>query len=101
MNFLILMMTSMSLILTMSEYIINANEIYIALKDNIEEFKKEALIIDYVKCVLINKEELNDFYIDETYVSVYQNAEYYYLDYDDIELKLEVVDGVIEDYSSN
>lgn len=92
-----MMISSISLIIAMSDYIITSNNILIMLKDNIDSFEKEARIIDEAKCYLINYDTLDDF--EYLGVSAYEVGNYYYINYDGLNIKLEVKDGMILSYS--
>lgn len=99
MTFLIIMMSSMSLLLAMSDFIINANDIYYLLKNDIDNFSKEAKVIDEAKCYLINYKNLDDFDYDGAYG--YETGDGYKLIYDDLIINLVVEDGIITDYYFN
>lgn len=79
----------------MSEFIINANKIYIELNDNISSFEQEARVIDEAKCYLINYKELDNFEYDGAYT--YQTSYGYCLCYNELVIKLEIEDGMITD----
>lgn len=83
--------------MTMNEYIINANNIFISLKDNIDNFEKEAIIIDELKCHLINFRNLDDFSYPGC--DVYDTSVGYEIHYEGLMLSIEVEDGMIVNYS--
>lgn len=81
----------------MNEYIINANDIYISLEENITNFESEAIIIDELKCHLINFHNLDNFDYPGCYVNDYGNG--YEISYKDLNFYIEVEDGMITNYS--
>lgn len=91
------MTSSISLIIAMSDYIVNANNIFIKLKEYLESFEKEAMIIDEAKCYLINFDTLEGFEYLGSYA--YSSGDTYYISYDGLTLKLDTYDGMILNYS--
>lgn len=85
--------------MAMSEFIINANNIYIELEDSIDSFEKEARIIDEAKCYLIIYGDLDDFEYDGGYAV--SESFGYSIYYDDLVIKVEIEDGMISDYYFN
>lgn len=83
--------------MTMNEYIINANNICISLKDNIDNFEKEAIIIDELKCHLINFHDLDDFSYPGC--DIYDTSVGYEINYDGLTLYIEVEEGMITNYT--
>lgn len=81
----------------MSEFIVNSNNVYVLLKENIDDFKCEAKIIDEAKCYLINYKDLDEFNYDGAYT--YETGAGYCLVYNDLVINLETEDGMITDYS--
>ena len=98
MSFLIVMLLMMSIVTYKSEYIIGANEVYIRLNDFKEMFYLEARIIDTVKCLLVQGEELEDFYVDGYLVSVYRSGDNYSLYFDKYCIEIEVYEKQIIDF---
>ena len=88
----------MSIIAAKSDYIEKANQTYLNLKEYENVFAKEAKIMSYVKCSLLRKEELNDFNIGGTRVSVYQTNNGYQLFFENYKLKIEVYNCMIVDF---
>ena len=86
----------MNLITLMNEYIITANNIYIDLRDNLEIFQKEAVIIDEAKCYLVNYANLDDFEYDGAYA--YETSDGYAIVYDELLIDLKTSDKQIVDY---
>ena len=93
------MMSSLTIIVTMADYIINANKVYIMLKESIDEFDKEARIIDEAKCYLVNYENLDNFNYDGAYT--YETGRGYMLIYNGLVINLEIEEKMISDYSFN
>ena len=84
----------------MNDYIYKATSVFNNIQDSYDILAYEASVIDYVKCVLINKQELEDFYVDGYDVSVNKNGDTYYLSSDYGTLRLNTSDGLIIDYNS-
>ena len=97
MTFLIVMMIATSILVMMNEYIINANNIYFVLEKNIENFYNEAVIIDELKCHLINFHDLEDFDYPDCFVNDFYNG--YEINYKNLHFYIEVEDGMIMNYS--
>ena len=83
----------------MNDYIYKSNLVYDNINTSIDDFYDEARVIEYAKCALINKQDLNDFIVDEIDVSVDFENDTYHLYYNDIELCLKVKDNLIYDYN--
>lgn len=83
----------------MNDYIYKSVEVFNNINESYDDFCVEARVIEYVKCCLINNQELDDFYVDSVYVSADKNGDDLYLDYDDVCLKVETVDNLIYDYN--
>lgn len=79
-------------------YIINANNIYIDLLNNVQEFQKEAEIIDDLKCYLINFNNLDEYYYPG--VDINEISSGYEIIYDDRDLLIEVKEGMIVNYEN-
>ena len=75
---------------------VTANKAYIKLRDNIESFEKEALLIDEAKCYLINYGNLDDFEYDDAYI--YETGDGYHISYSGLEIDLHTDDKMILDY---
>ena len=86
--------------LILNDYIYKSVSVFNNIKDSVEILNYEANVIDYVKCVLINKQELEDFYVDGYDVSVDKDGDDYYLYSSMGTLKLNTSDGLILDYNS-
>ena len=82
-----------------SEYIYNANNVYINLREYENIFEIESKIIGYIKCYLIQNDNLEDFIIDNRYVSVYKNGNSYELYFDDYVMNIDTYERQIIDYS--
>ena len=85
----------MSLIAAKSDYIFKADQVYRNLREFEESFESEAQVINYAKCVLIRKEELEDFYVNGISVSVYENHDGYELHYLDFVMDISVYEDQI------
>lgn len=81
-----------------SEYISSANLAYSNLKDSEEAFRQEAYILSYAKCVLLRREELNDFYTNGVYVSTYKTGNGYALYFDNHYINIDVYENMIVDF---
>ena len=78
-----------------SEYIYYANKAYSNLEKSEELFEKEAYIISYVKCALLRKEDLDDFCINGTSVSVFNTGRGYALYFDGHCIDIDVYEDMI------
>ena len=85
----------MSLIVAKSEYIYSANSVYSSLREYVGIYKKEAYIINYLKCALLRNEDIGDFYFDDCYVDVNKNSDGYDLYFDNYVMNIEVYDKQI------
>ena len=94
------MMNSIAVMLILNDYIYKSVSVFNNIKDSVEILNYEASVIDYAKCVLINKQELEDFYINGYDVSVDKDGDDYYLYSSMGTLKLNTSDGLILDYNS-
>lgn len=69
---------------------------------NLEEyediFAQEAEVMSYAKYTLLRNEELDDFFIDGIYVSVYENSDGYELYFNGHVLNIEIFDKQIVDF---
>lgn len=83
----------------MNDYIYKSDSVFDNMSESIDDFYDEARVIEYAKCVLINRQDLDDFTVDSIYVSVNGGDDEYFLYYDDVELRLEVRDNLIYDYN--
>ena len=83
-SFLIVMCTMMSLIAAKADYIYKADTIYTKLEEFEELFEIEAHVLTYVKCVLMQEKQLDDFSAGGAYVSIYNSRngyDLYFLNY--------------------
>lgn len=81
----------------MSEYIISADKVYILLNEAIDDFAREAKLIDEAKCYLVNYGNLDDFEYYGAYA--YETGRGYNLIYNGQVINLEIEDKMIVDYS--
>ena len=88
----------MSLIAMKSEYISSANKVYANLEEVERIFEKEAYVLSYAKCVILRKEELNDFYTNGISVTVFKTSNGYELCFDGNTIELEIYDNQIINY---
>lgn len=95
MTFVIVMMIVMNLTIVNSKRLDVNNKTFIMLQENIETFKKEAILIEELKCYLINGQEILDF----PYASVIYRGDYYLVEYEDLCFRIKVNDGLIIDLS--
>ena len=72
---------------------------YANLQDHEQAFEMEAQVLSYVKCALLRNEDLDDFYIYGSVVSVYQTSNGYELYFDDYKMNIDVYDKQIVDFS--
>lgn len=80
------------------DYIEKCNNAYCNLNEFTDSFYEEALIINHVKCVLLQNEELTDFNINGINVEVYEQNDSYSLFFDDIQINVDVYDNMVVDY---
>ena len=85
----------MSLIAAKSDYIYSANTAFSNLQECEEIFELEANVISYFKCMLLRNDEIDDFYINGIYVSVYETPDGYELYFDSYEMNIDVYDKQI------
>lgn len=97
MSFLIMMMSTISILIAVCDYINTANNIYIDLENNIDSFKEEVSLIDNAKCYLINYKTLDGF--DYYGTSVIEDGDTYYLEFEGKTIKLNTYEGMILSYS--
>lgn len=90
------MISTISILVALLDYISTANLIFIKLEDNIDLFEKEFYLIDEIKCHLINYKDLDEFEYDGAYI--YESNNKYHIRYEDLNIELEVNDGRIYDY---
>ena len=86
--------------LILNDYIYKSTYVFSNIKDSIDVFNYEAGVIEFAKCVLINKQELEDFSVNGYYVDVLKSGDTYYLNSDMGTLRLETYDGLILDYNN-
>lgn len=84
----------------LNDYIYKSVLVFNNIKDSIEVLDYEACVIEYAKCVLINKQELRDFCINGYDVFVENNGDEFYLSSHMGTLHLNTNDGLIIDYNS-
>lgn len=80
------------------DYIEKCNNAYYNLNEFTDSFYEEALIINHVKCVLLQNEELTDFNINGINVEVYEQNDSYNLFFDDKQINIDVYDNMVVDY---
>ena len=81
-----------------SEYILAADGVYDNLRENEKTFRKEAAVISYAKCRLMQGETLEDFYTGGIYVRVYGDNGIYELYFEGFRLELFVYEKQIVDF---
>ena len=96
-TFLIIMINCLLIITYVSSYIITSNDIYLRLEEFKDDFAYEAKIINEAKCLLANN-MLEDFYVDNDLISVYQNGDTYILECAYFNIVLETGDLMILSY---
>lgn len=89
------MCTMMTVILAKSDYLKTANDVYYNLQENEKIFESEAIVLNYIKCMIIRNEEIDDFYVDGIYVNVYENSNGYELYFEDYVMNIDVYDKQI------
>lgn len=94
------MTNTIALMLILNDYIYKSISVFNNIKDSIQILQYEASAIEYAKCVLINKQELEDFYINGYDVSVDRDGNDYYLSSYMGTLRLITNDGLILDYNN-
>lgn len=98
MSFLVAMMSICSIVMSKADFITKTNKVYENLISFEDNFENEALILNYVKCVLLHYEDISDFTVNGVYVSVYVDSNGYDLFYENKRMHLEVYDRQIIDY---
>lgn len=81
-----------------SDYIYKANTIYSDLKEMNDFFYMESQVINYVKCLLLRNEEIEDFNVAGIDVLVYSTDSGYELCFDDYVIEIEVCDKQIVNF---
>ena len=94
------MMNSIAVMLILNDYIYKSSSVFINIKESVDVFDYESSVIEYAKCVLINRQELDDFFVNGYDVSVYKSGDSYYLSSDMGTLRLDTSDGLILDYNN-
>ena len=79
----------MTVVAVKSDYIYSANTVYQNLREMEDAFYEEAQVVNYVKCVLLRNEELDDFYIGGVVASVYKKGDSYSIYFDKYVLDLD------------
>lgn len=85
-------MTMIAIVSLKADYIYKANMAYENLIEYEELFFKEASIINYVKCALLQEKELDDFNINGINVYVFRKADRYILEFDSKHMEISVFD---------
>lgn len=89
----------MGIVTAKTDYIIKTKNTLINLKNFEESFSDETKVIWRAKCLLMQNEELDDYYVDGIYVSVYRTSSGYNLKYMGYNVDLTVYDKQIIDYT--
>lgn len=93
------MMTLMTLLTTMSAYLINTNELFIKLDDYLEVFDIEVKVISALKCHFANHKTSDGFVIGNEEINVYEDDRgYLILYYGGLKFEVEVKKRVIINY---
>lgn len=87
----------MSIVALKSDYIISANKAYANLEESESLFEEEVYVLSYIKCALLREEEIDDYYINGIYVSVYDTNNGYELCFNGYKLDIEIYDKQIID----
>ncbi len=96
-TFLIIMINCLLVIAYVSDYIISANNIYFRLEEFKTDFAYEAKIINKAKCLLANN-MLEDFYVDNNLISVYEDGDTYILNAGNFNIILNILNSMIISY---
>ena len=96
-TFLIIMTNCLLVIAYVSSYIITSNDIYLRLEEFKNDFAYEAKIINEAKCLLANN-MLEDFYVDDNLISVYEDGNTYILYAGNFNIVLNTLDSLILSY---
>ena len=96
-TFLIIMTNCLLVIAYVSSYIITSNDIYLRLEEFKNDFAYEAKIINEAKCLLANN-MLEDFYVDDNLISVYEDGNTYILYAENFNIVLNTLDSLILSY---
>ena len=94
-SFLIVLLMMMNLIFNKIDYIISANTIYNRFRQSQDSFYKQALIIEKAKCMLLQDDNLENFYVDGCFVSVYSYGNRYGLYFDNYCIEIDVYERQI------
>ena len=92
------MMSSLSLILAMSEYIITCDRIYSELEDFIGSLEDEAEVLNAAKCTLLNYGKISDMQLSKGTASVEDLGGSCRIRYNGLNLVVEISDRMISDY---
>ena len=87
----------MSVVVAKSDYIYYANNVFFNLREFEKDFSLEAKVINNVKCTLLRREELDDFYIDGVLVSISNIADGYELSFNNQTIDIIVYENQIID----
>ena len=82
-----------------TDYIIKTKEALYNLAQYENDFELEAKIIWRIKCLLMQREEIDGFYVDGVYVNVHKTSEGYQAYYRNITMNLTVYNKQIVAYS--
>ena len=93
------MLLVLSLMNLISDYLLNANQIYADLLAYNADFKMEVAIIAQAGCQLLENDDIEDFYLDGVYVNVEKNDNSYLLTCADLKLRIETQQRMITYYS--
>ena len=92
------MCSLVSVIALKSDYIYKANTIYSNLKEYEQIYYKEAFVLNYAKCCLVQNVELSDYYVNGINVSVFKNNNGYDLFFDGYKISIYLYEKQIIDY---
>ena len=96
-TFLIIMTNCLLVIAYASSYLITSNDIYLRLEEFKNDFAYEAKIINEAKCLLANN-MLEDFYVDDNLISVYEDGNTYILYAGNFNIVLNTLGSLILSY---
>lgn len=93
------MMSLMTMILLMSDFIITSNEIYDDLNNFVDDFYLEAELIEEAKCELINFNKLEDMTLSRGVAYINETSGGYMVTYNGLNAYLKVENRMIIDYT--
>lgn len=88
----------MTILVSKLDYISKINNVYANLNEFIDSFADEAMIINHVKCILLQNEELDSFNVNGLDVEVYKQNDGYTLFFADKQMNIDVYDNMVIDY---